>query len=345
MYRVEFFTDQMRFASACLISDTQAVSIDYLAFDAFGLKTPTLPCEKGYFVHIAKNGTAILDGIVSDVQPNNGTQTVKLRPLQAMFDVDVPSSPITDAIAWLSSAIQETFVTNADTLQNRPLNVTSSDTAGGLYVSGNTVNLLDVIANALTAYGVVVKMSIDMDSLRINVDIGKQTTSVTLEADLPNVLERKITIGDSYGNANKAYIQETQTVDGVTSVLSTSVFYLHPDGSVDQNDSDRLTPVFFTYKQVRTSETWAEDSLEAAVSVLSPKKFNNEIVLTYAVDDRLVVPLSIPVGAAATIYIDGISYASIFTGFEIAGGRISLTFGEVRGALTKKLLIERRREI
>lgn len=125
MYKLELFTEQMKNAGAAII-DAPTIDLDYITFDAFSVTSPAVPCKKGYFAHITNGRQLVADCIVSDVQPGVGTVEISMRPLQALFDVDVFASTITDVGSWLAQQITEQFVSNADTLQNRPVTVAST---------------------------------------------------------------------------------------------------------------------------------------------------------------------------------------------------------------------------
>lgn len=343
MYKLEIFTDQMEFCSAALI-DKQPIDLDFLTYDAYTITAKTIPCKKGYFTHITAGGSLVADGVISDVQPGTGTVDISIRPLQALFDVEVFASPIPDAVTWLEQQITEQFIKNPDALQNRPVRLlASARTAAPLATDGETVRLLDVMAAALTTYGIVCTCYLDMAKKAVQVSIAAVTKVVTLEADTPNVLEKSITLGDSYGAANKAYIRQVvEDEAGNTTYPQTAVFFLHPDGTIDNKDADRIVPVFWTVKNVNDSETWEQEALEAATEALAPQQYDNEIILTYRAGDGLTHPENIPIGAQARILTGGEAYTSILTGRTIGLGTVELTFGRVRVALTKQMIIERR---
>ena len=159
-----------------------------------------------------------------------------------------------------------------------------------------------------------------------------------------SALEREITLGDSYGSKNKYILRRTSTDQetGTVTVLEEKSYYLHPDGSVDNQNVDRITPVFWTLGKLENSETWDADALAQAVEALTPEQYDNEIRLTLRRDDKLVTPETLPVGTEATIYIGGQAYRSLLTGREWDGDTHCLVFGKVRVDLTKKLILQRR---
>lgn len=345
MYKLELFTEQMTFADAVEI-DTPTIDLDYLTFNAFSVTAPTVSCQKGYFAHITDDDVTIADCIVSDVQQNTGTVSISLRPLQALFDVDVFASPIPDAASWLLDQIEAQFVSNADTLQNRP--VTADSTVRAAYPLSvgdeDTLNLVDIMAQALTTYGIYVDAHLDMKAKKIVVQIIPPVVQRTFEADLDNVLSKTVTLGDSYGSANKMIIrkQVEDSETGEVTYPSETVFYLHPDGTIDTSDTNRITPVFWKLANLADSETWDQDALDQAVENLTPEQYDNEIVLQYRAGDALVNPRDAQIGTPAVINTGGLTYTSILTGRTIGAGTVTLTFGAVRVALTKKLILQRR---
>lgn len=347
MYKLELFTEQMESASAAII-DTPTIDLDYLTFGAFSLTAPLISCKKGYFAHITNGKALVADCIVSDVQPGTGTVQISMRPLQALFDVEVFASPITDVAAWLTQQITEQFVSNADTLQNRPVTVTSTVRSAYPLTEGDseTLVLTDIMAQALTTYGIFVDCYLDMKNKQIVVQIVPPGAAITLEAGLSNVLDKEVTLGDSYGSTNKMVIrkQVTDEETGAVTYPDQVIYYLHPDGAVDTTDSNRITPVFWTLANLADSDTWDQDAQDKAVETLTPEQYDNEIVLQYRAGDNLVQPEDIQIGTTATIMVDGTAYTSILTGRSLDTGTVTLTFGAVRVDLTKQLLLQRRKK-
>ena len=345
MYKLEIFTDKMEFSDAALIPE-QTIELDYLTFDAFTLLSTPVNCQKGYFAHITSGSNLVCDGVVSDVQPGKGTMEISLRPLQAVFDCEVFGSPVSDAASWMEQQITEQFVNNEDVLQNRPIIVDQTVRTVYPLTMGDkdTVKLLDVMATALTTYGIICDCAIDMAALKILVKIYQQPEEITLEAGLQNVLEKSVTLGDSYGAANKMIVRRSVTDQdsGEVTYPEQKIFYLHTNGTVDENNTDRIIPVFWVLKNLQDSDTWEQEALDTAIEGLTPQQYDNEIILKYSAQDQLISPGEIPIGTRALIYVDGVAYQSILTGKVIGAGTVELIFGQVRAALTKRLVLERR---
>ena len=353
MYKVEIFTDQFSFASVAMIDKaTTVIEQDFLAYDSYTIQTPAIECEKGYLVHITDaDNVFVADGIVGDVKPQEEMQSITIRPLNTLFDAEVFYTPITDCISWLATNINSTFMNNADTVQNRPIHLSYTQAGNDLPLTGynlhETTNLLSVMISALKTYGVVVKSRLDLTNSRLNIEIFQQSATKTLEASLANVLEKSVTIGDSYGSTNKAVIRKIKVVGNVTTVISSTSFYLHTDGTISTTNTDRIVPVFYAIENLEqtddmSNQDWTDQATSRAKEILQPAKYDNEIDLQYDIDDLLATPMALEIGTLTTIYIDGESYASILTGKRIEAGKVTLIFGVTRTELTKQMNMGRR---
>lgn len=353
MYKVEIFSDQFIYKSMAMVDETTtAIEQDFLTYDSNTIQTPLIDCEKGDLIHITdQNNNYVADGIIADVQPGNKAQEITIRPLNALFDTEVFYTAVTDCITWLATNIDNAFMSNTDTLQNRPITLTYTTSADTLPLTGfnlhETVNILSVMVSAMKTYGVVVASRLDLPNKRFTVNIYQQTATKTLEASLKNVLQKSVTIGDSYGSTNKAIIRKIRVVDDVTTVLGQTEFYLHPNGTIDTTDGNRIVPVFWELESLEldddmTESEWQAAALSRAKEILTPAKYDNEIVLQYDRDDLLARPADLLIGTATTIYLDGNTYASILTGKRIEGQKITLIFGVTRTELTKQLSIKQR---
>lgn len=353
MYKVEIFSDQFIYKSMAMVDETTtAIEQDFLTYDSNTIQTPLIDCEKGDLIHITdQDNNYVADGIIGDVQPGNKAQEITIRPLNALFDTEVFYTAVTDCITWLATNIDNTFMSNTDTLQNRPITLTYTQSADNLPLTGfnlhETVNILSVMVSAMKTYGVVVASRLDLPNKRFTVNIYQQTATKVLEASLENVLQKSVTIGDSYGSTNKAIIRKIRVVDDVTTVLGQTEFYLHPNGTIDTTDGNRIVPVFWELESLEldddmTESEWQAAALSRAKEILTPAKYDNEIVLQYDRDDLLARPADMLIGTATTIYLDGNTYASILTGKRIEGQKITLIFGVTRTELTKQLSIKQR---
>lgn len=351
MYKIEIFDTNMDYVSACYTDDSQAISLDYLAFDPFQLTIQLVDAKKGYFAHITDDdGNLIGDCIISDVKPQKSLQNVSLRPIQAIFDREVFYSPVSDAITWIASNLDDVYVSTSDVLQRLPLNITYTQGSRSFPLTGYnlnpTINILSVITNAFATWDVVTNAWMDLVNKQIRVDIFEQTATQTIECDLENIVSSEVTLGDSYGSTNKLTIKKT-VAEGTPSGTTEITYYLHTDGTIDTTDSDRITPVFFDAETLEqtdemTDAQWITETSVMAKEKLTPAQYDNEVVLMVWGDDKIINPRDIELGTITTLHIKGEVYYSILTGVSVEGGMYTLTFGAVRTELTKKLSIEKR---
>ena len=278
-----------------------------------------------------------------DLQPHHDCKDIDNRPEHPLFN-----TAFDDVAVFISNAITENIVSNADNLQNRPVTVTNSAPAAQRQIASEEtkVSLLTVITKALKIYGIAVDCKLDLriGGKKLVVNIRQITAEKIIEADKANVIQKKITLGDSYGSANKVYIRkiETNRETGIVSVLDTVPFFLHTDGSVSAIDQNRITPVFWTLEDIETCDDWDSKALATATEKLTPQQYDNEIILTYRKGDSIARPGLMEIGTAVTVFYNKKPYSSILTGKTQQKDTVTLTFGCVRVALTKKLILERR---
>lgn len=349
MYRIEIFTDQMEYASADILPDDIKIELDYLAYDSYTVTTRIISCKKGYFTHITKDGVTIADGIVASVYPSKTMQEISIQPINAMFDQEVFYSPINDCITWLANNITAQYINNADTVQNRPVSVIYTVAQSSLPLTGGfnlnkTTNILSVMISALKTYGVVCDCSLDLQIKKVVVNIYQEVEVFHLEADLENVLESDVTLGDSYGSTNKVIIRKTDEDDAF---ILDRTYYLHTDGSINTTDNNRIQPVFWELVILQQTSTmtdaeWNSDANTKAKEVLTPTQYDQEILLKYHSSDTIAKPLERPIGSTGEIHIKGEVYSTILTGKTIKGNVVTLIFGAIRTTLTKKLNMEGR---
>lgn len=344
VYKIELFDRQMNFRSMAVI-ESPIIYFDYLTLEGMQVTAPLLPVQKGDIAHITDDqGDTVYQGIVSDVELDK-TVTLSLQPLLSLFDLtvsydrtDLQAGALEDFIAGI---ITELYITNTDALQLIPMTVqtTSSTINTALNIKSNVHELYDIITKAFTMYGVRVSAEFLPQTKMIVVTIGTVTaTEKVVEAHLDNVLEKSIIIGDSYGQVNKlTLINKYDEGERIT-------YYLHPDGSIDTTDANRIVPVFPAVEYVE-SEDFPTDAHTRARETLSQQMYDNLIELTYHKDDRLVAPGALEIGTPVQVIDKDAAYNTILTGYERTGQTVKLICGNVRVDLTKKLILERRKSI
>ena len=157
-------------------------------------------------------------------------------------------------------------------------------------------------------------------------------SNLTIEADLPNILDKKIMLGVSKESYNKLIAVNSADES------EAEIYYLHSDNSISTTDEDRVTPINFltVYVSASGEKTFSDMAYEKAVSVLTQNEYNNLIELEMTNMDSLINPTSLKIGQATTIISNGISYQSVLTG-RVIGKTTTLIFGAIRRELTKKI--------
>ena len=198
----------------------------------------------------------------------------------------------------------------------------------GQYQYFSEVNLADyVIPRALKSVGVMVSMRLDIENQKIYCDIERlSATSLTIEADLPQILQKNINVVDTMEMPNKA-IYLPYPPDPMAQV---TIYYRHSDGKWDTNNTDRLTPVILHSEAASSTQypTLEAELFDKYGAVL----YANLIELTTSYGTY-----EIEVGNTASIISEDNQYESMLTGYEIHGDIIKYIFGMIRLDLTKIL--------
>lgn len=252
-YKIEVFNRDLSFKDFSVI-ENQPIYFDYLTLEKTKLKAPKLIVQKGDLLHVTDfDGSIVYQGIADDVKVQKNIVTISALPLLSLFDVavtydrtDLQNGALEDFIA---KVITETYIANPDTLQNvsgLAVNVFTRTTNTKLNIKSNVHQFYDIITKALTMYGIVldIKMLPQVKNIIVTVGVVNQN-SVVIETHLKNTIEKNFVIGNSSGQVNKITLinkhDETQKI----------VYYLHPDGSVDTQSNDRISPVFLQLSMLK----------------------------------------------------------------------------------------------
>ena len=350
-YNVEVFTQRFEMVANSNISEMEHKE-DYLSSDENAVTVFPMPgIAKEDYIRISR-GDEEYAGVITEItygtDRSKNLQTISYKPLMEvlntdiLFDVDLQNTGTLEQ--FIADRITEMFIENEDAAQNiRGLSVevltqtpdwyfhiTPRD-SGGHY---NIVNLIDsVIIPAMEKYGVLVNPVLDIQSRTIRIEIGKASAGTfTIEADLPNVIQKKITIKSVSSDVNKLIIYDADDYE------TKRVYYLHSDLSYDTKDEDRITPVNCEITSVKVEEGHSFESaaISEAYNKFANLSYSNLIELTAMKGDSLIHPEQMQFGQVVRIISDGAQYTSILTGREI-GKNIKLVFGTVRLDLTKIL--------
>ena len=326
-------------------------SFDYLSIEENSIVIPyDANVKQGDYIYL--RGDVDYFGVVSSISVDNvelGYSEIRYKPFTSLFnekvifDTDLQGSgtSLEDA---LKAIITDYFVSNADTAQNisgLTISTISTTSAWGFNLKSDVeglhktlINLYEtLLVRSMTKYRVGLYATPNLQTQTITLEIGVKTVaSQTIEADLPNVIERAINIKETDLSINKL------TVYNAANYTQNEIFYRHPDGTYDTTDSDRITPVVYEIKTVKmqSGETFADAAADVAKDVFKKDTYNNLIELTVRNDDDLVMPSGFTIGQEVTIISNGTAYTSLFTGMS-RGETTKLVFGTIRLDLTKIL--------
>lgn len=350
-YNVEIFRPNFQMVGT---TNVNAINYkeDYLASDENTITVLMLAdVEKQDYIRISRNNEEYV-GVITEIgygtDQSKELQTITYKPLVELLNTsilfDVNDQRQGSMEEFICKHIKETFIENPDTLQNIQglsisvvsgtkdwdLHITPSE-SGGHY---NIVNFMDsVIVPAMQKYGILVKTSLDVQNKQITMTIGKACDGViTIEADLPNIIKKNITIKQVSADVNKLVLYNAANYE------ETRVYYLHTDLSYDTKDTDRIIPVVCELQALQAEEgsTFQSTAIRAARDKFSYLAFSNLIELTMCNDDALLKPEGMEFGQEVEIISDGIAYRSMLTARE-RGQNTKLIFGTVRLDLTKVL--------
>ena len=350
-YNVEIFTQDFEMVANSNVNEV-TYKEDYLSSDENSVTVFAMPgIRKQDYIRISR-GPEEYAGVITEIaygtDRSKELQVISYKPLMellntdVLFDVDLQQTGTLED--FIADRIREMFIENEDAAQNiKGLSVQAQTQTTGWYFhitpkdSGghyNIVNLIDsVIIPAMEKYGVLVKPVLDIQNRQIRLNIGKITAGTpAIEADLPNVIQKRITIKSVSADVNKLVIYDA------ADYRTKRVYYLHPDLSYDTKDGDRIIPVNCEITSVTVEEGGSFESAAAneAYNRFANLAYSNLIELTVMKGDTLVRPEEMEYGQEVRILSGGTVYTSILTGREV-GKMVKLIFGTVRLDLTKVL--------
>lgn len=350
-YNVEVFTQRFEMVANTNINEITHKE-DYLSADINTITVFPMPgIKKEDYIRISRDSEEYV-GVITEItfgtDRSKELQVISYKPLMELlntdilFDVDLQQTGTLEG--FIADRITEMFIDNEDESQNiRGLSVVAKTQtpdwyfhitpkdSGGHY---NIVNLIDsVIVPAMEKYGVLVKPVLDIQSRTIRIEIGRvQSGTFIIEADLPNVISKQITIKSVSTDVNKLIIYDAADYENKV------VYYLHSDLSYDRKNEDRITPVNCEITSVQVEEGHSFDSaaITEAYNKFANLAYSNLIELTVMKGDPLIHPEAMEYGQVVKVVSDRTEYTSILTGREI-DQNVKLIFGTVRLDLTKVL--------
>lgn len=355
VYKVEIFDRDFVLKSHTNISDVDYVE-DYLAPEANSIVVEKIDAAVGDYVWITNERYKFFGVVSSVTSDSTDIQTISYKHFltefdtSILFDVNIQGSKGTQTLEnYIANTLHETFGFNPDTSMNIPhmtirsISSTSKWTLGlqsdEEYSHYCITNLLrNIIIPAFERYSIAIIVEPDISTKDISVIIGvRDTSAVTIEADLPNITKKYVTVRQNDHFVNKVVVYNSENyVDKI-------IYYRHPNGTFSALDDDRIVPVVQemyavapTYEDEYIVETFAEKALDQAIDAFSVVEYNNLIELTMSLDDPLNKPMDLQIGQVADIISDDKQYRSILSGKTVSN-TVTLVFGIVRVDLTKKI--------
>ena len=342
---VEIFDRSLNFKTNAAVESAN-INVDYLDPEQNALSFRDVDAVTiNDIIRISGDGGEYF-GIVSETEKQkNGITKVTIKDLASLWDeiIIVDQNDMTGTLeSFIADTITGLYINNTDTAMNIDATITAETTTNDWILDltpmadGTTlckVNLFDeIILPAFKSYEILVKASIDLGEKKFVFTITKNTADpITLEADLPEVLEKNITVREAQAQINKLTIYNSEDY-----TETPIVYYLHTDGTHSTTDTDRVLPVKWDFATAAASnnggvtKTFAENAAETAAAMFAAEEFNNLITLSYVEYPKFKV------GQHVDIISDGVIYPTIFTAIE-RGQQTKLIFGMIRLSLIKTL--------
>ena len=307
--------------------------------------------SEGYYISISGDEDRFF-GVIRTVEDDEGTDmTISYSPFYSLFDLSIlfdtnlqGSGQALESV--IGNYISAYRVNNADTVQNisaiGTITTTSNTTSWGFNIKPDKEDqhycicnfYHSIITTAFSKYGVVIDCIPDMRRKKVDINIGKVADGriITIETGLKGILSSSVIAGHLNTEANKLVVYNGDNYSQVRN------YYLHPDGSYDMVNRDRLDPVHYKMEMVDPDDTktFAQLADEKAVDILGKATFDNNISIEMLPDNPLFTPKQLPFGQQVRIVHNGSSYTSIVSKKEIKE-TLTLTFGTIRVELTNLL--------
>ena len=331
-YRAEFFDRQLNFMLFEAIEEPE-IKMDYLTLDKTSvILPPQVDVQRGWFCQISDGHETIYQGVVASVSQQTASTTVYLSPMNALFDTQIYKKKSTynktNLEGWIAGILRENFSVHSgvdgivENLQGFSVTTLTATDGIALSLEDNIHSFwYDISKKAMESAGISIECEFDPQSKTISATIRgfADSPEITLESDLPNVIDRTFTLSENYGNSNKCLLINSENES--QQMIFTS--------------SDYEPPTLMTVETITTAtgKTFSETASERAAEIFKKSEFNNLIELRYRQDDYIVPQIKI--GQPCRIIRSGTVYHTVLTGIISKSGVKTLIFGGIRIDLTK----------
>lgn len=227
------------------------------------------------YIRINIGGGVYVTGVIVKLEKQNRDLAITYAPFIELFNhetlIVVEEVKTTNIEAYIKKLLEEAFVANTDSSQNIPgLTVTKSTSTTGLFDYNDStevytiVNLLkDLIYPAFNKFLISIDFNWNIGNKTITATIAKHTSiaAQTIEAELPNVIDKNIIIRQTSDDTNKLTLIDTKNYS-----MTQYHYYLHPDYTFNSTNSNRIIPV------VNQVHSFDSDDLTSEAYWLSTKQ-------------------------------------------------------------------------
>lgn len=345
VYNLEIFTPMFVLKDHATVPFEKFVN-DYLYPEESVIEAPaTVNVAVGDYIRLSDE----IYGIVTTLDRNHTWETlIYFKPFTELFNIDIMfdtrwqrQGTLEDRIAQL---ITDYLINNSDDEQNvMGLSITtrSSTPNWGFNLKALTegtnkliINLYEtIISRSLLEYYVAIDVNVDFQNKTITCVVGAvEYADKVIEAELGNIMRLNISLDEREYSINKLILYDTET-------LARSItYYLHPDGTYDTNNTDRLFPVEYKIEATYSEEsgTFEDSAASRAREIFGSEKINNLIEIETALYDDLIRPDLLKVGQELRVIANGKIIPTIVTG-RIIAETSTLILGAIRLELTKRI--------
>ena len=333
-YRAEFFDRQLGYQLFTVIDEPE-IKMDYLTLDKTSVTLPSVAnVSRGWYCRIVHGSETLLQGTVASVSQSKGSTSVQIAPMAALFDTQIykdrTSYTKTDLEGWMAGILTENFCNTGDSVQD----ICGFTATSATSTDGVALNLEDnihafwkgIAKKAIENAKIVIECAFDPQSRTVSAVVRSYAgvPEITLEADLPNVINQNFTLRDDTGSTNKCVIVNRNNES------EQAVFY--------SEDYAAPTVRRIEWVTVETGKTFAQTAKDKADEMLKKSDFDNLIELQYRIEDPMIP--AIKIGQPCRIIKNGTVYRSVLTGYHEKSGMKTLIFGGVRIDFTKILKLK-----
>lgn len=348
MYKFEIFkrTD-FSFQDYGFFSKDVKIVYDYLSPQSFTVKVNKIVnCELLDLIRIGDDQKRnIYSGYISNIEILNNKTTLTISPIVNLLDCESIQSTEKEWGKAIFYQIFHDYTRTSPTLYRLPIKFNSARP----YTNwGNVENPYPdqlkstkaVIIDRAKQNNLFLYFFINARASSVYVNFLKPLTDVkTIEADLDNIINKKITANSNIGpniaivwqpkeDANGGYLAwiMVKTDRGEFTTDAAARFNVAVPRVVSEVMQSKNEYTYDEiYKKRREMLGAANDSN------------NNNIKLTILIDDKIIDPLNMQIGQSVKIVSEGKTYNTTYTGYSRGRSTIELTFGAVRTELTKIL--------